>query len=57
MEADFLGRLDTTDTEDRYWLKVIVPQVATYTSAFVNFPDNVNTGAARDFNSIQIVVP
>lgn len=55
--ADYLGRLDQTDTAARYWIKCIVPQTANYNTAVVDFPDNPNTGDDRLFNSIQIVVP
>lgn len=56
LPATFVGRLNTTDTEDRYWVKVTLPQAPPYTTAIVTFSDNPNTGDPRVFNAIQIVV-
>ena len=54
--ATYVGRLDQTDTAARYWVKVNVPQAPPYNAAVVTFTDNPNTGDARVFNSIQIIV-
>ncbi len=54
--ATYLGRIDSSDTQSRYWVKCTVPQVGTYTSATVTFSDNPNTGDPRVFDSVQIIV-
>ncbi len=54
--ATYVGRLDQNDVAARYWVKCTVPQVASYTSATVTFTNNPNTGDARVFDSIQIIV-
>ena len=54
--ATYVGRLDTTDTAARYWVKVTVPQAPPYTTANITFPDNPMSGDPRVFNAIQIIV-
>ena len=54
--AVYQARVDSTETEARFWVKVVVPQNPPYTSATVTFPDNPNTGDPRQFDSIQIIV-
>lgn len=54
--ATFVGRLDQTDTEDRYWIKcTISPEAATYTSAVVEFTNLPGGNADRTFNAIQVI--
>ena len=54
--ASYSSRVDSTETADRYWVKCTVPQAASYTSATVTFTNNPNTGDARVFDSIQIII-
>lgn len=54
--ANIVGRLDQTDTAARYWVKCDITQAPPYNRAVVTFENNPNTGDARVFNSINIVV-
>lgn len=56
--ATNIERLDQTDTYDKFWVKCTLPNTITspYTIAEVVFPDNPNTGAARAFTVIQIII-
>ncbi|MGB1259462.1 MAG: sulfatase-like hydrolase/transferase [Akkermansiaceae bacterium] len=56
--ATYVGRLDQTNSYDRFWVKCTLPTTisAPYTSATVTFPDNPNNGAARFFTATNIFV-
>ncbi|MEP4077659.1 sulfatase-like hydrolase/transferase [Haloferula sp.] len=56
--ATYVGRLDTSDTYDQFWVKCTLPDTesAPYTTAVVAFPDNPNTGATRVFTADNIFV-
>lgn len=54
--ATFVSRVDSTETAERYWVKLNVPEAASYSSVTVTFPDNPNTGDTRVFDAIQIIV-
>jgi len=61
--ASIEGRLDQSDTAERYWVKVLLSTtIAVDTNSpgdfIISFPNNPNTGAPRVFNAAQaIVVP
>ncbi len=56
--ASIEGRLNATDTADRYWVKVGVADASAVdlvnSEAIVTFPDNPNSGDARQFTAISI---
>jgi arylsulfatase A-like enzyme len=57
--ATFVGRLDTSDMEDRYWIKCTLPTDASpYTSATIDFPDRTANGTTypRTFITTSITV-
>jgi len=52
--ATIIGRLDQTDTENRYWVKcTISPTAASYTSAIVEFTNLPGGNATRTFTIAQ----
>jgi arylsulfatase A-like enzyme len=55
------GRLDQSDTESRYWVKVSLSTAITVDTSspqdfVVSFADHPNTGDTRVFNAIQAIV-
>lgn len=54
--AVYNSRVDNNETVQRFWVKCSIPQNPPYASATITFPDNPNTGDAREFSAIQIIV-